>query len=56
MMGEMVDKLFGLETRRSDADKSFGTLLQRASNTSIDLGLVAVRLECLDARPAPPPL
>ena len=51
----MMDKLNDLETWRSDADKSFGTLLQRASNISIDLGLAAAWLERLEARPAPPP-
>ena len=53
---KMMDKLSGLETWRSDADKSFGPLLQRASNTSIDMGLATARLERLEARSAPPPL
>jgi len=52
---KMMDKLSGLETWRSDADKSFGPLLQRASNISIDLGLAAAWLERLEARPTPPP-
>jgi hypothetical protein len=55
MMGEMLDKLSGIETWRGDADKSFGALLQRTSATSIDLGLAAARLERLEARPPPPP-
>lgn len=53
MMGDMLEKLRGIETWRGDADKSFGALLQRTSATSIDLGLTAARLE---ARPPPPPL
>ena len=52
----MMDKLSGLETWRSDVDKSFGALLQRASNTSIDMRFAAARLERLEARFAPPSL